>query len=637
MRIEESHAFPEETPSSTAQLAALDAAMQKLPTGDRDMLVARFFMDRTARQASLQFNISESAAAKRTTRAIGKLRGIMSRQNVPLNNTAIITLLAGGAGTAPDGLKLQIMHVITGQASLSLTAAHAVRSTSLHVAHIPATAGVTAVAVLTVAIAVFVPAALKGPPRHTDAIPVPIAPAHQSSIVHSAAAPTRRALINALATRLTLLRNIVANYDMDINWMPPTMAMRKTIQEIDNKIQKSMQKMHPGIHFGKPISGHYTYYCRFSYLMGRVLYEKTMLPETIFRLTAPGGDNVGIVKHILSYTPTRDEELIYNRHLEKHPVGVIENGLALPMNLPIVWALGLCPPFLGPPSNLNWHWLNRKQFEAMKFARIGSDRFSLTQYWTTKASAYSSLNKKKLVYNTIVFEYQWIYRWKPALELLSLKTFITDPPAKHSLCLIGQCSNFHNINGIMLPEKIVAKGIADSKNTKPVDIITLTSLHYIHSDPANTVGSYFIVFPIGSEVFDERNGQQFQIVTRRRRLKDQALAKLHKYYSNFPKVGQQALETLPYHIVFSPKNFAGGSNYSITLHFVHPLGGNVIVDLVNADSPEVAIPHWSQKSMEIVIKRPSKAKSLLSRITVIFTHNGKLETLRIPVIGAFCN
>ena len=42
------------------------------------------------------------------------------------------------------------------------------------------------------------------------------------------------------------------------------------------------------------------------------------------------------------------------------------------MHLPIVWALGLGPPFLGPPSDTSWHWIGRKQLGAMKFTEKGA-------------------------------------------------------------------------------------------------------------------------------------------------------------------------------------------------------------------------------------------------------------------------
>ena len=46
--------------SKTEQLLALDAAMQKLSTAERDILVARFFQSHTAREVSEHWQISEA-------------------------------------------------------------------------------------------------------------------------------------------------------------------------------------------------------------------------------------------------------------------------------------------------------------------------------------------------------------------------------------------------------------------------------------------------------------------------------------------------------------------------------------------------------------------------------------------------
>ena len=187
MRTQELQISPETAPYNAARLPALDAAMQKLSVGDRDMLVARFFQNHTARQAAEHFNISEAAAAKRTARAVGRLRNIMMRQNVQLDNTAIMALLAGGAGTAPDGLTSQVLHAIIGKSPPSFAAARAARSMSFHAAHVSVVAGIATAAVVVTAAAVTLPVVLRGPrtslqstltqaapspPRHTT-IPLP--------------------------------------------------------------------------------------------------------------------------------------------------------------------------------------------------------------------------------------------------------------------------------------------------------------------------------------------------------------------------------------------------------------------------------------------------------------------------------
>ena len=142
------------------QLLAMDAALQRLSTGDRDVLVARFFQNQTARQVAEQFNISEAAAGKRITRAVTKLRGIMDQKNIAMDSTALAALLSSGAATAPNGLLEKVLQGVCGKAPVSLTAAHAAHSITFHTAHIPAIAGAAAVTVA-VGVATIVPMALK--------------------------------------------------------------------------------------------------------------------------------------------------------------------------------------------------------------------------------------------------------------------------------------------------------------------------------------------------------------------------------------------------------------------------------------------------------------------------------------------
>ncbi len=94
-----------------------------------------------------------------------------------------------------------------------------------------------------------------------------------------------------------------------------------------------------------------------------------------------------------------------------------------------------------------------------------------------------------------------------------------------------------------------------------------------------------------------------------------------------------ALAVKPGSIILSPGNFTGRSNYSVTLQFLHPLGGSVVVDMIKPGSRSVAVPHWSQKSMNVVIQPAAGATAIFSHVTVLYTYNGHLEKMRIPVIG----
>ena len=165
MRSEEMRPSDEAAESKTEQLLALDAAMQKLSTAERDILVARFFQNHTAREVSEHWRISEAAAEKRTSRAVEKLRQIMARKKFSMDSMAIASLLTSSTGTAPSGLLRQVSQGITGKAPISLTATHAARHIAFHTAHIPAIATAAAVT-LAVGVAAIVPVALT--PQHAS-------------------------------------------------------------------------------------------------------------------------------------------------------------------------------------------------------------------------------------------------------------------------------------------------------------------------------------------------------------------------------------------------------------------------------------------------------------------------------------
>ena len=187
MRSEGVQSVPAAEDSNTLQLLALDAAMHKLSTSDRDVLVARFFQNQSARQMAQAFNISEAAAEKRITRAVIKLRGIMARKKITMDSTALAALLSSGAGTAPNGLLAKVLEGTSGKAPVSLTAAHAARSIAFHTAHIPAIAGAAAVA-LALGVAAVVPIAIKARQSSAKPVPAEITPSKQATAANSTAA-----------------------------------------------------------------------------------------------------------------------------------------------------------------------------------------------------------------------------------------------------------------------------------------------------------------------------------------------------------------------------------------------------------------------------------------------------------------
>jgi RNA polymerase sigma factor (sigma-70 family) len=126
-------------------LGALDAAMQRLPNRDRDILVARYFQSQSARQVAEQFEISEAAAEKRIARAVLKLRGIMARKNVAMDSAALAALLSNNVDPAPKELLAKVSQSFGGKTPVSPAASHAARSIVRHTAYIPMIAGTAAV------------------------------------------------------------------------------------------------------------------------------------------------------------------------------------------------------------------------------------------------------------------------------------------------------------------------------------------------------------------------------------------------------------------------------------------------------------------------------------------------------------
>jgi RNA polymerase sigma factor (sigma-70 family) len=83
----------------------LDEGLNQLKAADRDALVLRFLRRQDFRAVGATLGISEDAAQKRVSRALEKLRGVLSRRGVALTAVALTSVLATEAVTAaPAGL-----------------------------------------------------------------------------------------------------------------------------------------------------------------------------------------------------------------------------------------------------------------------------------------------------------------------------------------------------------------------------------------------------------------------------------------------------------------------------------------------------------------------------------------------------
>jgi RNA polymerase sigma factor (sigma-70 family) len=88
---------------------SLDAALLKLKQCDRDALILRFFEGVTLRDIAHRFALSEDATQKRISRALEKLRRVLSRRGFTSTSSALAAMLTGHVAlAAPDGLAATI-------------------------------------------------------------------------------------------------------------------------------------------------------------------------------------------------------------------------------------------------------------------------------------------------------------------------------------------------------------------------------------------------------------------------------------------------------------------------------------------------------------------------------------------------
>src|SRR5438093_7860874 len=106
----EMRALDDNTESPWQRLAPyLDEALNELNSSDRHALVLRFLKRQDLRAVGAALGISEDSAQKRVSRALEKLRGVLSRRDVTLTATALASVLATEAVTAaPVGLAITV-------------------------------------------------------------------------------------------------------------------------------------------------------------------------------------------------------------------------------------------------------------------------------------------------------------------------------------------------------------------------------------------------------------------------------------------------------------------------------------------------------------------------------------------------
>jgi RNA polymerase sigma factor (sigma-70 family) len=87
----------------------LDEGLNQLSASDRDAIVLRFFKRQDFRVIGTALGVSEDAAQKRVSRALEKLRGVLSKRGATLTATALASALATEAVVAaPAGLAVSV-------------------------------------------------------------------------------------------------------------------------------------------------------------------------------------------------------------------------------------------------------------------------------------------------------------------------------------------------------------------------------------------------------------------------------------------------------------------------------------------------------------------------------------------------
>src|SRR5664279_1489156 len=117
----------------------LDEGLNQLSASDRDAIVLRFFKRQDFRVIGTALGVSEDAAQKRVSRALEKLRGVLSKSGATLTATALASALTAEAVVAaPAGLAISVTSTaLAGAASigtgLSLTTIKTLAMTKLQI------------------------------------------------------------------------------------------------------------------------------------------------------------------------------------------------------------------------------------------------------------------------------------------------------------------------------------------------------------------------------------------------------------------------------------------------------------------------------------------------------------------------
>ncbi|HEV2694931.1 MAG TPA: sigma-70 family RNA polymerase sigma factor [Verrucomicrobiae bacterium] len=107
--MEQLISIPEDAPEWDHLRPVLDEAMSELEEADYDALVLRFFQQRDYRAVGTALGVSDDTAQKRVTRALDKLRDLLSQRGIRASAAALSVVIAANAvQAAPIGLAATI-------------------------------------------------------------------------------------------------------------------------------------------------------------------------------------------------------------------------------------------------------------------------------------------------------------------------------------------------------------------------------------------------------------------------------------------------------------------------------------------------------------------------------------------------
>ncbi len=280
--------------------------------------------------------------------------------------------------------------------------------------------------------------------------------------------------IAAVETRLAKLQNIAMSFHMDVNF-----ASTPVLLAAMRRMAKLAEKHYPGGVPGPPFMGNYRFHCLFSFLAGRSWYQQVAVGLTRKAVTWVGAPEV-----TQSRMPGRVEVLSDSKLGEIY----VRSGPLLDF-MSCTSAIGL-----RPASFRHWLWIKRRQIVDMAYVRISGNRFALTQ--KTTAGGFAKY-------------YRWIFRSKPVLEIVGLDVY-HQPDVRH-LYMRVTFSKFRMVGGLALPGRIKDTFLGGSRLPVPTRTELLTHIRYTLHAVSNIPRSYFIVWPKGCTVIDERTGSRFQI------------------------------------------------------------------------------------------------------------------------------